>query len=135
MKSALLDANVILRYLTKDPPDMAEAAFKLFRKASQGEINLVIPLIVVAEVVWVLESFYNFPKARIAETIGDFLICDGLSVDQLDLMLDALTIYQKKNLDFVDALISMTALRQGPLFVYSFDRHFDRVEGIKRLEP
>jgi uncharacterized protein len=135
MKSALLDANVILRYLTKDPPDMAEAAYKLFKKAGQGQITLVIPLIAVAEVVWVLESFYKFPKETISETVSDFLLCEGLSVNQLDLLLDALTIYRKKNLDFADALISMTALRQGPLFVYSFDRHFDRVEGITRLKP
>jgi uncharacterized protein len=132
MKSALLDANVILRYLTKE---MAEAAFRLFRKASQGELVLMIPLIVVAEVVWVLESFYNFEKIKISETLGDFLICDGLSVDPLDLILEALKIYQKKNLDFADALIATAALRQGPPSVYSFDRHFDRVEGITRLRP
>jgi len=114
---------------------MAEAAFKLFRKASQGEIILIIPMIAIAEVVWVLESFYNFSKETISETVSDFLLCDGLSVDQLDLLLEALTIYQKQNLDFADALISITALRQGHPFVYSFDRHFDRVEGITRLEP
>jgi predicted nucleic-acid-binding protein len=135
MKTALVDANIILRFITKDPPDMADASRNLFKKAETGEFGLIILTITVAEVVWVLESFYDYPKTKIAETIGAFLRCDGLQVEQADLIQEALSLYHKENLDFADALMASTALRKGPLSIFSFDRQFNRVEGIERLEP
>lgn len=135
MKTALVDANIILRFITKDPPEMAAAARELFKRADAGEVGLIILPITVAEVVWVLESFYEYPKLQIAETVGAFLRCDGLLMDQADLVQEALILYEGKNLDFADALMAATALRKGPIFIYSFDRHFDRLEGISRLDP
>ena len=135
MKTALVEANVILRFITKDPPDMADAARNLFKQAEAGEISLIILAITVAEVVWVLESFYGYPKIQVAETFGAFLRCDGLQVEQANLIQEALSLYQGNNLDFADALMASSALRKGPLSIFSVDRHFNRVEGIERLEP
>ncbi len=135
MKAALVDANVILRFITKDPPDIAEASRNLFMQADAGKVDLIILTITVAEVLWVLESFYGYPKLQVAETIGAFLQCDGLQVEQANLIHKALGLYLKNNLDFADAIMAAMALRKGPLSIYSFDRHFDRVQGIERLEP
>ena len=135
MKEALVDANVILRYLTKDPPAMAEAALKIFNEARSGKISLSIIPITVAEVVWVLESFYGYSKQQITDTMIQFLLCEGLEVEGLDLLIGALTLYHEKNLDFADAVLAITALRKGPKMIYSFDRHLNRVDGLKRLEP
>jgi predicted nucleic acid-binding protein len=63
------------------------------------------------------------------------LFCDGLEVEDLDLLMEALTLYQGKNLDFADAFLAAVALRRGPQAIYSFDHHFNRVPGISRLEP
>ena len=135
MKKALIDSNVVLRYLTKDPPKMAEAALRTLADAQKGKISLILTSLTVAEVVWVLESFYGHSKAKIAETVGQFLFCDGLEVEDLELIIEALTLYQGKNLDFADAFLAAIALRRGPQAVYSFDEHFDRIPGITRLEP
>ena len=135
MKEAFIDANVILRYLTKDPPAMAEAALKIFNEARSGKISLSIIPITVAEVVWVLESFYGYSKQQITDTMTQFLLCEGLEVEGLDLLIGALTLYFEKNLDFADAVLAITALRKGPKTIYSFDRHLNRVDGLKRLEP
>ena len=135
MKTALVDANIILRFLTQDPPDMAQKSQLLFKQADEGLVGLIILSITVAEVVWVLESYYGYPKNQVAETLSDFLRCEGFIVEQMDLIQEALSLYQKYNLDFADALMASTALRKGPLSIFSFDRHFDRVEGIERLEP
>jgi len=135
MKKALIDSNVVLRYLTKDPPKMAEAALRTLDDAQNGKISLLLTVLTVAEVVWVLESFYGYSKAKIAETIGQFLFCDGLEVEDLDLITEALALYQGKNLDFADAFLATIALRRGPQAIYSFDQHFNRIPGITRLEP
>jgi len=135
MKKTLIDSNVILRYLTKNPPKMAEAALRTLDDAQKGKISLLLTPLTVAEVVWVLESFYGQTKARISEIMGQFLFCEGLEVEDLDLIIEALTLYEAKNLDFADAFLAATALRRGPRGIYSFDHDFNRVPGITRLEP
>jgi predicted nucleic acid-binding protein len=80
MKRAYIDSNVILRFLTQDPPGMAENALKIFTEAKKGQITLLITSLTVAEVVWVLESFYGYSKKQIAETLSQFLFCEGLEV-------------------------------------------------------
>jgi predicted nucleic acid-binding protein len=135
MKRAFIDANVILRYLTKDPPEMAEAAMKTFMDAKNGKVFLLVTNLTVAEVVWVLESFYKYSKNQIAETLTEFLMCDGLEVESLDVLIEALTVYQEKNLDFADAFLAVCALQKGIPTIYSFDVHLNRVDGITVLKP
>jgi len=134
MKRAFIDANVILRFLTKDPPSMAEAALKIFEEAKSGKMSLLIIPITVAEVVWVLESFYEYPKEKIAETMTQFLSCEGLEVESLNLLLEALGLYYEKNIDFADALLATSALRKRIPTIYSFDQHFNRINGMERRE-
>jgi predicted nucleic acid-binding protein len=135
MKRAFVDANVILRYFTKDPPELAEAALKTFSAAQEGLVLLVLTPITVAEVVWVLESFYGYAKAQIAETMAQFLHSDGLEVIDLDLLIQALSLYHERNIDFADALLAGFALSRGLNLVYSFDKHFGRIPGIVKVEP
>ena len=135
MKRAFIDANVILRYLTKDPPEMAEAAMKTFVDAKNGKVSLLVANLTVAEVVWVLESFYKYSKNQIAETLTEFLMCDGLEVETLDFLIEALVVYQEKNLDFADAFLAVCALQKGTPTIYSFDVHLNRVDGITVLKP
>jgi len=135
MKRALIDANVILRYFTNDPPEMAEAALKTFSAAQEGRFLLVLVPITVAEIVWVLESFYGYPKSQIADTIALFLRSDGLEVIDLEPLIQALSLYKEKNIDFADALLAVFALNRGLNLVYSFDRHFERIPGLTKVQP
>jgi predicted nucleic acid-binding protein len=54
MSAYWVDANVLLRLITNDPPELAERAASLVERAEQGEVILKVSSIVVAEVVWVL---------------------------------------------------------------------------------
>ena len=135
MKRAFIDANVILRYFTQDPPELAEAARKTFSAAQEGLLVLVLAPITVAEVVWVLESFYGYRKSQISETITHFLRSDGLEVIDRELMIQALGLYREKNIDFADALLAQFALNQGTSLIYSFDNHFSRIPGIMKMKP
>lgn len=135
MKRAFIDANVILRYFTQNPPELAEAARKTFSSAQEGLVVLVLAPITVAEVVWVLESFYGYSKSQISETITQFLRSDGLEVIDRELMIQALGLYREKNIDFADALLAQFALNQGIRLIYSFDNHFSRIPGIMKMKP
>lgn len=135
MNLAYVDANVILRFLTGDPPDMAEQAAHLFQAVEQGELRLIVDSIVLAETVWVLQSFYRYRPAEIAPVMREFLLQDGIEAEDKDVLLQALSLYESKNVDFADALVAARMRRQKVRDIFSFDEHFDRLPGVRRRVP
>jgi len=130
-----VDANVILRFLTGDPPQMAERAASLFHAVERGELRLIVESIVVAEVVWVLQSFYRYRPAQIAPVLREFLLQDGIEAEDRDTLLQALSLYESKNVDFTDALVAARMQKRGVTQIFSFDEHFDRLPGVQRVFP
>lgn len=133
MTSLWVDANVLLRLLTGDPPDMASRALELARSAERGEVRLKLAPLVVAEVVWVLGSFYRFDRRRIAEVVASVVTAEGVEVEQEEEVLAALLEMSDANVDFVDAFLAELARRQDEPVV-SFDRDFERLR-VRRVEP
>ena len=58
-KRRLVDTNLIVRYLVQDHPRHAETAGKLFQACDRGDVVLEVLPVVLAECVFVLESFYG----------------------------------------------------------------------------
>jgi predicted nucleic acid-binding protein len=135
MKRAYVDTNVIVRFLTRTPPDLAAQTKALFEAIERGEMELIIDEIILAETVWVLKSFYDFSASEIARVLQDLLSHTGIHAVEKDSSLTALSLFADKNIDFVDALLAVHMAKQGDKEVYSFDTHFDRIKGITRLVP
>jgi predicted nucleic acid-binding protein len=57
--SAFVDTNILVRHLTGDPPEQARRASSFLAQAEE----LLLTDLVAAEVVYVLESFYEVPRA------------------------------------------------------------------------
>lgn len=130
---AWVDANAILRLLTGEPTARADAAEALVRRAERGEVLLGVCSIVVAEVVWVLDSVYGVDRRRCAQTLLDFFSSDGLRVDEGPILLDALQAVAVTGVDFADAyLVARARLTGSP--VASFDRDLDVLE-VGCLDP
>lgn len=132
---AFVDANVILRFLTGDPPEMAAKSTSLFKAMERGEVTLLLDEIVVAEVVWVLQSYYDHPPTEIARTLHDFVSHEGFEAQDKASILEALRLFADKNVDFADALTAVHMTRQGITDIFSFDSHFDRLPGVVRRIP
>jgi predicted nucleic acid-binding protein len=132
---AYVDANVIIRHLTRDVPDMADQALSLFASAERQEVRLIVTTVTLAEVVWTLASFYKLVRHNIAERLLLFVTADGVEMESQDEAILALSIYRDRNVSFEDALLAARALLFGPVTIYSFDRHFDRIPGIQRRIP
>ena len=129
-----VDANVILRYLTREPPDQAAAARRLMEAVVAGELALLIEDVILAEVAWTLRSFYRLDRAAIADALDEMLSVDGIVPADPSLR-DAIAIYRDRNVKLVDALLAAKALGNGEAELWSFDRDFDRIPGVLRLEP
>ncbi len=131
-----VDTNLFLRFLTRDVPEQAEAAFRLFQQAEQGKLSLVTTSMVVAEIIWTLQSFYNKPREYIREVVLSFLVTPGLEVEGKDLIVKALRWYVEKNVDFIDAYNAAWMEAREITSICTFDRkHFARLEGLQVLVP
>lgn len=138
MKSEVIfaDTNLFLRFLTKDVPEQAEAAHRLFLQAAQGDISLITTSMVIAEIVWTLESFYKETKDEIQQMVLSFLNTPGLEVDNGELVIRALRWYVDKNIDFIDAYNAAWMEIHDITTIYTFDQnHFSRIEGLTVLNP
>lgn len=130
------DTNLFLRYLTNDIPAQADAVEKLLHRAAAGEVILAINSLVIAEIVWTLESFYGLTHDRVKDKVLAILNTPGLEVAEGDLILQAISWYADKNLDFIDAFNAAWLLDQGMTSAYTFDhKHFARFERIRAQAP
>jgi predicted nucleic acid-binding protein len=136
MKSCFIDTNLFIRYLTNDDPQKADRVERLLDQAVKGDIKLITAEIVLAEVVWVLESYYNLEKTRIAEMLKAILSTTGLEVLNGRIVESALQYYSLQNIDFVDAYIVALMNKHKIAGIYSFDKkHLNRIAYVTRLEP
>lgn len=135
-KQAVIDTNLLVRYLTEDDPSKANDVKRLLLKAVRGEISLLIPSVVIAELVWVLQSFYKLGRCEIAELLTAILHTPGIEVTDKAVVTDAIDTYGKGTIDFIDAWIVAFAKMAGIRVVYTFDRkHFKGIDGIEMMHP
>ena len=131
-----VDTNVFVRYLTGDDEKKASAFEKLLVQAASGKIKLVTSEIVIAELVWVLESYYKLKPPVIVELIRAILNTEGLKIKGSDMIEKTLDLYESENIDFIDAHIIAYMRSDHIETLYSFDkRHLSKVDGIRRIEP
>ena len=131
-KKAVIDTNLLVRYLINDDQKKAEAVDNLLDRAAKGEVRIIVPSVVIAELVWVLESFYQLKAGAILELVEAIINTSGLDVTDKSTIISALRLYKSKNIDFIDAWIIEFAKERGVKTIYTFDkRHFRDIEGIE----
>jgi predicted nucleic acid-binding protein len=133
----LLDANVIIRYLEDQETEHGRRSFAFLQRVASGDEQVLLPGWVVAEIVFVLTSprLYNRPRGEVAERLSAIIELRGTRLDQKEIYIRALELFTQSAADFEDCL-SVAAMRQLEIDeVVSFDCHFDRFPGIRRVEP
>lgn len=134
MESAIVDTNIILRYLTSDVPDQARKVAKRFVEAQKGELRLIVFHITIVEIVFQMTHWYKFARAEAAERVKLLLSFPWLEVEHKDYVLRALTLYPETPFDFVD-ILSWSLAQASGASVLSFDKDFDKLEPKIRLVP
>ena len=129
--TAFLDTNVLIRHLTGDPPARARRATRYLETADE----LLLPDLILAEVAYVLESYYETPRRQVAEALRNILVFPPIRVVDRPLLQRAVEVYELHALDFADAYLVANAERTGVGVVASFDRGIDRVGTVRRAEP
>ena len=66
-----VDTNVIIRFLVRDDEMQAQAVYRRRRQAEMDRESLFVPLIVLLETIWVLESAYRKSRGEVLDCIED----------------------------------------------------------------
>lgn len=122
----LLDTNIILRYLVGDNEILHKKAVGIFKKAEDGNLKLLINVVVVAETCFVLESFYKRSLDEIATSMEVFLSQKWLKVEDRKGLLGMWTNYRNK-LHFVDSYLLSTA-KVNKYKILTFDKDIEKIE-------
>ena len=128
-----LDTNVLIRYLTRDNPEQAEAARALLQGLTTDNPGFICREVVI-EVVWVLERSYRFSRERIANIVVELVATDTLVIEDDNDVAQAAAVYREGSADFSDLMILAAANRVGAQPLYTFDRRFARLDGTELVE-
>lgn len=137
MNEAVVDANILLRFLTDEPRDLADRAATIFAAAERRQVALVVSALTLAEVVYVLESVYRWERRMIAERLIDLVAGSVFEIDEQATLLQTLAWYRDiGRLHFADAYVAAVAAdrRGGCGAVISFDRELRRVPNITLVQ-
>ena len=117
----IVDANRILRYLLNDTEDLSSKAANLLENNA-----VMVPNEVIAEIVYVLEKVYKVKSEEISSSLMELFDYDNLQVNDHEILVEALTVYSKQKLDFVDALL-YAYHKVGKHEVYTFDKKLNKL--------
>lgn len=114
----LLDTNVILRFLVGDNKSQQKEASAFFKEAENGKRMILIKPLVVAEVCFVLESFYKKSKNEVANSMEVFLSQKWLKVEDRQPLLSMWQWY-RENMHFVDSyLLACSKLNKSKILTF-----------------
>jgi len=130
----LCDANVVLRLLRNDDPELSPLARKVFEAAAEGRLILWLTSAVVAEITWVLKSHYKFDASAIAKALLPLLQRPGIKLEHGEATFMALSDFGRLNVDYLDALQARLAQSKG-FGVISFDQDFRKWPELEWVQP
>ena len=99
------------------------------------EDDLLVADLVIAESIYVLESFYEVDRRDIANAMRSLLSLETVIVVDRSLLLRSLEVYEHDRLDYAEAYLVSCAETTGVARIASFDRAIDRVASVERIEP
>ncbi len=129
----LIDANIFLEVLLKQEKYLICAEF--LRKIQKGEADAIITTFTIDGILIALER-HGQDANRMKIFIHSLFNYAGLKI-YVATMNDRLqaTNHLSLGLDFEDALTLQCAISNNEKEIVSFDRDFDKIKNIKRVQP
>ncbi|MDD3926264.1 MAG: PIN domain-containing protein [bacterium] len=134
IRISAIDANIILRYLLDDNEELSARARSIMNDVESGKLHVACDPVNLAEVVWVLKSFYKIPNDKICASLESIIKAEGFILLDKDRYLLALQLFAGSAAQFGDACACAAALQGCSGRLLSFDRKLSKVNGIQRAE-
>lgn len=117
-----IDTNVLVRFLVNDHVAQAKLVRECFSAAERQREILFVPLLVVAETIWVLESAYDIDRKAILSVLNDLVLLPILEFENREALQAAISSAKHNQLDLSDLLIAEVAHLAGCQSVLTFDK-------------
>ena len=133
-----LDTNILLRYLTRDDEEKAQASLQLLKRVEKNEEKVLTSPLVIFETIFTLQSYYKHPRKEITHLLHLILNVRGLKLEHKETFNKALELYADdtfSHVSFADLYNSCYMALHQVQEIYSYDKDFDRMEGIRRIAP
>ena len=130
MSTNLLDTNLIIRFLVNDDAIKVSRVEKLLRDKNNKNILLDT---VLAEIIWVLSSYYSLNKLEICEKIQALIHVDSVECNEV-LINHSLTLWLDYNISYIDAYLAAVA-ELGNITLYTYDTKLSTIPTIIVKEP
>jgi len=130
-----LETNIFLRHLRGDHPDFSPRATALLQRIEQGSLKVRTADTVIFETVFTLERVYKKSKEAIRNAFLPLIELPGIILPGKRRVRRVFAYYIEKNISFADAYHAVLTESFGLEQIVSFDRDFNRISSITRVEP
>lgn len=130
MSKNLLDTSLIIRFLVNDDVQKAKKVEKLL--LDKNNTNILLDTI-VAEIIWVLSSYYSLKKSEVIEKIRALIHVDTIECNAV-LLNKALTFWEENNISYIDSYLVAVA-NLGNITLFSYDEKLKSISSITVKEP
>ena len=128
-----LDTNVLVRFLVRDDKKQAEIVYRIFKRAESRNEPFFVPLLVVLETIWVLESVYEIPREEIRASLQKLLLMPILIFEAQSALQRTLASAQTNKIDLADLLIAHSAKFSNCDSVFTFDKKASKFTLFEQL--
>jgi predicted nucleic-acid-binding protein len=129
-KTYIIDTNVILRYLLDDHSTQSRRAAIFMADIYSGKIQAEIPAFVLAECVYVMDKYYQIPRAEIADKLKKLILFSGIVNSDKAILLNSLIKYEESGIDISDCLLA--AQSSSDRVIVSFDNDIKALKAVYR---
>ena len=126
MNEFLIDTNIFIRLLTKEPLNQYEEAKKIFKNIEEKKQYGIVSILVVNEILWVLERFYKMQRLVLIPQLLHILLLKNIQIMEVskDILVEILQKMQLRKIDFTDIYLAEIAKHRK---ILSFDKDFKKL--------
>jgi len=136
MAVRFIDANIFLRAITESGDGVQTPASQaLLNRLSAGTEKVTTSSLVLFEVIFTLHRTYKQPKERVAHLLTRILEPRSFQLSSKQEWYDALAVWLEYPIDFTDAYNVVQMRLAGISEIYAWDKGYDYVKDINRIEP
>ena len=127
-----IDTNVLVRYVVQDDARQSAMAGHFIETTLSDDEPGWIASIVLCELVWVLESAYEYGRQPIAAMMQRLFEVDRFHLEEPSLSWRALDAY-RDGVDFADALLALGNEHHGCDYTATLDRGAAKLKQMRLL--
>ena len=128
-----IDTNVLLRFLLADDTRQSARALRFMRDEISAAQPGYVSLVTLLEVVWVLDSLYEFDAGQQIAVVEDLLAVEALEIAECAAVARAIAVSRDRSAGFQDCLVAILGERAGCVATVTFDSKAARRAGMTLL--